>query len=310
VSKQHWVQLAASLIIVAGLALAGCGGQQTPPAPAVAPQAEVTQAPAPEPTAEAGLAAIVNGVPIAVEVYERELARRRAGWAALGWELPTDGADEQQVLNVVIEYELIRQEAEAQGLVVSDEEVNAEIAELIDLSGGVEAFEAWREANMFTEEEFHEVTRLELLTQQLLADVVADVPDVAEQVHARHILVDTQEEAEAVLEQLSAGADFAELAAEYSRDTSTRENGGDLDWFPRGGLLWVEVEDAAFSLEDGQISTVVVSPVGYHFVQTLEHDLAREVPPETLDRLRKRAIEDWKASLWEGADVQRFIGEP
>jgi parvulin-like peptidyl-prolyl isomerase len=292
--------------MVIGLALAGCGAPQPTPAPV--PQAEVTQAPLPEPTGQ--LAATVNGVPITVETYQRELARRRAGWAALGWELPTDGADEQQVLNVVIEYELIRQEAEAQGLAVTDEQVNAEIAELIELSGGAEAFEAWRDANMFTEEEFREVTRLELLTQQLLAGVVEGVPSVAEQVHARHILVDTQEEAEAILQQLSAGADFAALAAEHSRDTSTRENGGDLDWFPRGGLLWSEVEEAAFSLEAGQISTVVASPVGYHIVQTLERDPAREVPPETLDRLRKRAIDDWKASLWEGADVQRFIGEP
>ena len=69
------------------------------------------------------LAATVNGRPITLQAYERELARHLAGTAALGWETASDGTLEAQVLDLLIEYELIKQEAEKQGIVVSADQV-------------------------------------------------------------------------------------------------------------------------------------------------------------------------------------------
>ena len=72
--------------------------------------------------------------------------------------------------------------------------------------------------------------------------ILAEAGTTAEQVHARQILVTSQEEADAVMAQLAAGASFDDLAYEYDELT-----GGELGWFPRGYLLQPAVEDAAFS---------------------------------------------------------------
>lgn len=258
-------------------------------------------------TGDVPLAATVNGVPITLQTYERELARHRAGTAALGWETATDGTLETQVLDLLIEYELIRQAAEEQGVVITADQVEAEVNASIEASGSQQDFDAWLAANQWTMDEFRSQVLLDLMTNELKAPVLAAVPEVAEQVHARHILVDSEEEAQSVLDQLNSGADFTQLAADHSRDATSRFNGGDLGWFPRGALLVSEVEDVAFSLEPGETSGIVPSSQGYHIVQTLEKDPARPILPETMPRLWERALNEWRRSLWDGAQIERFI---
>ncbi|MBA7689143.1 Foldase protein PrsA [subsurface metagenome] len=90
-----------------------------------------------------------------------------------------------------------------------------------------------------------------------------------EQVHARHILVETEEEANNLLLQLKEGlTDFAELAKEKSIGPSA-PSGGDLGFFARGQMV-KEFEDAAFSLEPGKISEVVQTQFGYHIIKCEE----------------------------------------
>jgi parvulin-like peptidyl-prolyl isomerase len=137
--------------------------------------------------------------------------------------------------------------------------------------------------------------------------IVEGVPTTAEHVHARHILVDTSSEAERILAQLQAGADFAALARAHSQDTSTRETGGDLGFFPRGILVAPEVEEAAFALQPGQVSGVVSSALGYHLVQVVERDPDRPVSPESLRLLQDRAVQEWIEGLWAQAVVERFV---
>ncbi|MEJ2110786.1 MAG: peptidylprolyl isomerase, partial [Acidobacteriota bacterium] len=78
--------------------------------------------------------------------------------------------------------------------------------------------------------------------------------------------------AESVLEKLKAGGDFAALAREYSEDQGSAEQGGYLGTFPRGRMV-KEFEDAAFSLEPGQISELVRTPdYGFHIIKVLQHN--------------------------------------
>lgn len=250
--------------------------------------------------------ALVNDRPITMEAFQRELARFRAGQIALGLELTDGDGYEQQVLDLLVEYELIRQLAAREGIVISDEAVDAEINNMIQ-ENGEGYFNSWLNSNYYSPEEFREVIRLDLMTDQLLEPIIASVPTVTEQVHARHILVNSQAEAEQVLARLRDGEDFSALAAEYSVDVTTRNNGGDLGWFPRGGLLVPEVEEAAFSLQVNQISGIISSAWGYHIVQTLEFDPARTVEEETRQRLLDKAIEEWRLSLRAGANIQQFV---
>ena len=125
--------------------------------------------------------------------------------------------------------------------------------------------------------------------QDKLQTAIGDeqVPAVQEQVHARHILVATEDQARDVLTQLQNGADFATLAQQLSTDPGSKDKGGDLGWFGRG-VMDKPFEDAAFALQPGQLSDVVHGANGYHVIQVLERDANRAVPPDQLQTQRRR----------------------
>jgi peptidyl-prolyl cis-trans isomerase C len=120
-------------------------------------------------------------------------------------------------------------------------------------------------------------------------------------------VIDSVETGELALALLQEGMDFATIATEYSLDESTRVNGGDLGFFPRGLLLSPEVEEVAFSLKAGTTSELFVSSFGYHIVQVLEKDSARPLAPEVQQRLRTVAFEGWLEQLWASAEIERNI---
>ena len=96
-----------------------------------------------------------------------------------------------------------------------------------------------------------------------------------EEVNARHILVKTEEEAKAVIAELDAGKDFAELAKTTSED-SNKSDGGDLGWFAKGRMV-PEFEEAAFALEKGAYTkTPVQSQFGFHVIKLEDR---RDVQP-------------------------------
>jgi hypothetical protein len=263
------------------------------------PTATHTPTPTPTPTpTEVPLAARVNGEPIYLADFERELAR--AGEAA------TPG----QVLDAMIEMLLLGQAEANAGIIISDDELEAAVQADVEAAGGREVFEDWLASNAMSEQDYSEGLRANLLSERVQAQFLQELPDVAEHVHARHILVATQQEAEELLAQLQGGADFATLAQQYSLDVSTRDRGGDLDFFPRGVLLAPELEEAAFALAAGQISGVVQSELlGYHIIQVLER---RDLPldestREVIEANQREAARRWREQLWSQATIERFI---
>ncbi len=87
-----------------------------------------------------------------------------------------------------------------------------------------------------------------------------------QEVHARHILVATEAEADAVEKRLKAGEDFAKIAKELSKDTGS--DAGDLGWFTREKVV-PAFADAAFKLKPGEISPPIKSEFGWHVIQVL-----------------------------------------
>ncbi len=87
-------------------------------------------------------------------------------------------------------------------------------------------------------------------------------------VHARHILVDTEEEIQAIQKRLDNGITFEYLAQKYSKCPSGA-NGGDLGFFKRGQMV-KEFEDAAFSMQPGEISQPVKTQFGWHLIKVIE----------------------------------------
>jgi parvulin-like peptidyl-prolyl isomerase len=143
-----------------------------------------------------------------------------------------------------------------------------------------------------------------LLRQKVLDSLTADLKPEEEQVWARHILVATAEEADALHARLVAGEDFGNLARELSTDTGSGALGGDLGWFGRGRMVQ-EFEDAAFSQAVGEIGKPVQSQYGYHIIQVLGHE-TRPISQSEFDQLKQRIIAEWLANARENAKITTY----
>lgn len=288
--------------------LIGCRPAPVTPTPTPVPSPTVTPLPTatprPSPTPEP-LAARVNGQPIRLADYQAELTRCRAAVQAAGI-TPPDPCP-AQALQTLVDRALILQASQQAGLTVSEAQVEAEVQATIQVVGGEERFAAWLEANGWTSTTLRASLRTALLAQVLLEHIAGPSPARAEQVHARHILVATEAEARDLLTRLADGADFAELARRHSLDVTTRDQGGDLGWFVRGQLLAAQVEEAAFALQPGAISTMIRSSLGYHLVQVLERDPSRPLHPEQQAALYRYRLESWLAEQRAKAQIERFV---
>jgi peptidyl-prolyl cis-trans isomerase C len=131
------------------------------------------------------------------------------------------------------------------------------------------------------------------------------------EVHARHILLPTEEEAKTALARIKAGEDFAKVATELSKDPAG--DGGDLGWFTKDRMV-PEVADAAFKLEPGQVSDPVKSQFGWHIIK-VEGKRTKTFPPfeQVKDQaarfVAQKAQTALIASLRDKAKIERFAEE-
>jgi peptidyl-prolyl cis-trans isomerase C len=130
-----------------------------------------------------------------------------------------------------------------------------------------------------------------------------------QEVHARHILVETEDEAKAVKAELDKGADFAELAKKKSKDPGASD-GGDLGFFTKDQMV-PEFSAVAFALEPGKISDPVKSQFGWHIIK-VEEKRNRKAPDFEQVRAQietyvtRKAQSDYVAKLREGAKIERL----
>jgi peptidyl-prolyl cis-trans isomerase C len=130
-----------------------------------------------------------------------------------------------------------------------------------------------------------------------------------EEVHARHILVEAEDDAKAILEQLKGGADFATLAKEKSKDPGAAE-GGDLGYFTKDQMV-PEFAEVAFKMYPGQLSNPVKTQFGWHIIKV--EDKRTKQPPEfekVKDQienfLARKAQTDFIAKLRQTAKIERL----
>jgi hypothetical protein len=149
------------------------------------------------------------------------------------------------------------------------------------------------QANMSVAD-YYRLTARPLLAQQKIRDALtADIGQTADQVHARHILVATEELANQLYADISNGTqDFAAVAATSSTDTATAPNGGDLGWFSRGVMVDA-FEEVAFATPPGQIAPPVQSEFGWHIIQVIETQSGRALTDEQIAQLQQSEVENW-----------------
>ncbi len=175
--------------------------------------------------------------------------------------------------------------------------------------------------------------RRQLLIRSLLQDEIGDKVKVedkdvqeyfnshpdefsGDQVHVRHILVPTEDEAKQILDRLAKNEPFEELAKKYSRDTQTAQQGGELNYFTREQMV-PEFAKAAFALKPGELGGPVKTAFGYHVIKMIDRKKGQPMTfDQVKDQLRQRLLEErqnarftaWVAELEKSAKVTRDEG--
>ncbi len=236
--------------------------------------------------------ASVNGKPISVESLAF-YAERRTGtaWAELAPEM------QEQVLNELINIELLTQQAQAakldqqaplkQQLVLEHRTTLADAAITDHFAN-----------NAITEEEL----------RAAFAELTAEMN--GKEYNANHILVETEEAANTLLNELKAGADFEELAKANSIEPNASQTAGSLGWFEPAQMVQ-PFADAVRAMEIGKISdTPVETQFGWHIIRLND---SREVAPPEFDAVRanverfvkNQRVQEYVNSLREGATIEK-----
>jgi len=265
------------------------------------------------------------------DFFQQELARLELQRA----QIPS------QALEMMIEDELIRQGAQERGITATEEEIDRAIEESYGYqrepitpavtptptttetvtptptpsSVTQEQFEQAYQQDLaalaqvgISEGFYRDMVRRGLLRSKMWEVIGRDVPTSEEQVRVRRIVLETEEEAEAVRERLEAGEDFTTLAQELSIDEATKENGGDVGWmaFDERDISFSAM---AFRLEVGEISQVIETARGYEILKLEEKDEDRELDPVMLQRRKNAAFSTWLNDLQAEATIEEYRPE-
>jgi peptidyl-prolyl cis-trans isomerase C len=251
---------------------------------------------------------------------------------------------QRQVLDGLITRELLEQEAESIGVEVSDDRVEEMLAQFKGQFPNDSAYLMALEQEGFTEEEFFSELRRQMVIEEVIQTRVYDEVSVTEekmrsfyednpqyfeisdQVEARHIILTTEgitdeaalaakrEELAQIRQEIVDGGDFATIARERSEGPSAA-NGGELGRFGRGQMV-PAFEEAAFSLEPGELSDIVETRFGYHILQvtdkvegrTESFEEARDnIETFLLEQERNVAVQHYLADLKEEAEIEELI---
>ena len=280
--------------------------QDPPAAAAPTPGAAPTAAAQPVPAQLPDVVARVNGEVISKGDLEMGVGDLEA---RAGQPVPADQRDRvfRGVLDQIIGYRLLLQEAAARKIAVPETEIDARIAQIRSQFPSQDAFTQTLEARKMTLAALRADTREgmqidALLKTELVATTAvtpAQVTDFyeknpsefqqGERVRASHILIRVPEKADAaareqararaveVLKALKAGNDFVDIAKNVSEDPGSAPAGGDLGYFERGQMVG-PFEQAAFAMAPAQTSDIVESPFGFHIIRVADRQAPKTVP--------------------------------
>lgn len=237
----------------------------------------------------------------------------------------------QEALNALVNEEIVILEAKKANIEVTDQEIQEELEYYYDYYGSKETFEQIMIQNGIKIASVEQDVKLSLLVKKLLEPRITiteeemqeyysenkDLFSTPEEVKASHILVETEETAKEVKNKLDSGADFAELAKEYSTDEANKDIGGQLGFFGRGRMVKA-FEDAAFSIAPGTISDPVKTSYGYHIIKVEEKKEAQEFSfEEKKSEVRDAILEEkmqseypnWQQEVFAQYDIDILLGK-
>ncbi len=200
--------------------------------------------------------------------------------------LPADAELRTQLLNQLTETRLLLRTVSGQNIRIVKADIDAAYKKIADENGGPEELQKLlTDLYGMSEREFRMLIRDQLLREKVRQRLLV-------QVRAQHILIREEKKAREILEQVKKeSSKFDELAKQHSEDTVTRDKNGDLGFFGRG-VMSKSVEEAAFSMSKGEISTdILKSEFGFHILRVTDRrgsiDKTYQQFIETLQTKRK-----------------------
>ena len=279
---------------------------------------------------ENGYAVKVNDQDIPMKTYQGKLDAVKSYLVQQGLDFDTEQGKQtlesvkQDVLEGLISTELIKQEIAKTGWDMNDPAVTEQI-EGLKAQIPNQDYQAWLKEQDMTEQEVlyyftfthfvsKDVTVTDEEVKQYFDVYYANYGGQEEQVKARHILLETEEQANEVIDELKKpGVDFAELAKEKSIEGAAASTGGDLGYFTRGRMV-AEFEQAAFSQTVGEVSAEPVkSQFGYHVILVEDYkpgvkpsfDTAKElVEKDALEYAKQQKAQSYYSVLRQDAKVE------
>ncbi|MCU9614476.1 peptidylprolyl isomerase [Caldibacillus lycopersici] len=210
-----------------------------------------------------------------------------------------------EVLDSLIVTKITDMEIEKEGIEVTQAEIDEEMQNYYDYYGGEEGFKSVLEESGADLDRFKQDVeqyialnkilekRIEITDEEIAAYFEENQASFAqaEQVEASHILVEDEATANEVLEKLTAGEDFAELAKTYSLDTTTSEAGGELGYFSKG-TMGDAFDEAAFALDIDAISDPVETDDGFEIIKVTDKKAAKdaELNDEVKEEIRSTLL--------------------
>jgi peptidyl-prolyl cis-trans isomerase C len=273
---------------ILALIITGCKQQSQVPVQPIVTIDVPTNTPVEPTQINEPMALEVNGEGITKVEFQQEIQRYQSALTKAGIQLPDPSDQKNKVVDELVDQLLLKQGAIEAGYSISSGDIQTKLDGLSQKLGGTDALSKWINENFYTDQTFRATFERSVYATWMRDEIIKNLPDVAEQVHARQIRVLSEGEARGILAQLQSGSDFATLAELYDPVTK-----GDLGWFPHGYLTQPAVDDAAFSLDVGGTSQIIQSEVGFHIVQVLEKDSQHKLTPDTLKFIQNQALLNW-----------------
>ncbi len=240
------------------------------------------------------------------------------------------------LLDQLILEKIIQQKAEQENVTISDKELDHKFNEFKEQIPSEDMFENYLEQQGLSEDVFLEQMKTDLLLEKLFEpnikvsdeevrqyfDENKEQFNEPEQVKAKQIVVESEEEARKAYKRLKDGEDFSKVAQDVSIDQQTRDNGGDLGSVPKGRLAVIdpELEEKVFALKKGEFIEPFETQTGFYIVQvdekiaakkaTFNDEIAKEIREELKQRKLYEKMPEWIEDLRREADVEnRLIPE-
>lgn len=271
-------------------------------------------------TGDPSTAATVNGNDIAVSDVEDQVELASANNPGEDPDPEQVEALQAEVVQYLVRLELLEQGAADLGIEFTDDDLQEARDDLAQQFGGEEQLEEQLEEQGMDLADLDVQLRSQALEERIneaLADDIEiddeDVRSAYEEQYGgdnpvvRHILLETEEEAEEVIEELEGGADFNELAVERSTDPSAQTNEGELGPLPPGQTV-PEFEEAVMGAEPGELVGPVESEFGFHVIEVVDPPELEEVEDEIREQVmaqqgQQEAFLEWIRGIAVDAEV-------